>query len=51
MVDLARILSSPDISTLRDAVADAFTELSLEEANAVKISDLDVRIKTLEEKP
>lgn len=49
MVKLDRILASPDISTLRDAVADAFTELSLEEANSVKISALDVRVKTLEE--
>lgn len=51
MVDLARILTAADVQTLREAVAAAFEELSLEEANSVKIADLDVRIKTLEEKP
>ena len=48
MVDTARILSSPDISTLRVAVADAFDELSVELENAEAIAALDVRVKSLE---
>lgn len=51
MVDTARILSSPDISTLREAVADAFDELSLELTNAESIAALDVRVKALEVSP
>lgn len=48
MVDTARILSSPDIVTLRVAVADAFDELSVELENAEAIAALDVRVKSLE---
>ena len=51
MVDLARILSAPDISTLREAVAAAFEELSLEESNLAKIGDLTARMVVLEAKP
>ena len=51
MVDLTRILSSPDIATLRVAVADAFDELSLEESNFARIEALDVRVKQLEVSP
>ncbi len=48
MVDLSKFRSSPDIATLRDAVAEAFEELTLEAANAEKIATLDLRIKALE---
>jgi len=51
MVDLTRILASPDISTLRTAVADAFDELSQELTNSEKIADIDARLKVMEEKP
>lgn len=58
MVDLTRILAAPDISTLRDAVAKAFEELSQEQTNAEKIAilescvdDIDARLKVVEAKP
>lgn len=51
MVKTAKILSSPDISTLRVAVADAFDELSLELTNAEAIEALDTRVKKLEVSP
>lgn len=51
MVDTSRILSAPDISTLRVAVADAFDELSLEKSNAEAIEGLVTRVATLEAKP
>jgi len=51
MVDLQRILASPDISTLRDAVAAAFDEISLEQSNAEKIEAIDARLKILEAAP
>lgn len=51
MVDLTRILSSPDIATLRTAVADAFGELSQELTNAEKIAEIDARVKALEVAP
>lgn len=51
MVDLQRILASPDISTLRVAVADAFDEISQELTNAEKIVDIDARLKVVEAKP
>lgn len=51
MVDLSRILASPDISTLRTAVADAFDELDQERANSEKIADLEDRLKVVEAKP
>ena len=51
MVDTARILTAPDVATLRDAVAKAFEELSLEKSNTLLIEALDMRVKTLEETP
>ena len=51
MVDTARILVAPDITTLREAVAAAFDELSLEESNSEKIGALEGRVETLEAKP
>lgn len=51
MVDISRILSAPDITTLREATAAAFEEIELEKANFVKIGELDARVKTLEEAP
>ena len=51
MVDLTRILSSPDIASLREAVAEAFEELSVELENAEAIAALDLRVKALEVAP
>lgn len=51
MVDITRILASPDISSLREAVATAFEELSLEQTNFERIVALDERLKIMEEKP
>lgn len=51
MVNVTRILSAPDISTLREAVAAAFEELSVELENAEKIEAIDSRLKVVEEKP
>ena len=50
-MDLSKILSSPDISSLREAVAEAFEALSLETSNSHKIEAIENRVKTLEEKP
>jgi len=51
MVDISRILASPDVHTLREAVASAFEEISLEQTNFERIVDLDARLKIVEEKP
>lgn len=51
MVDVSKILVAPDISTLREAVATAFEDLSLEMTNFERIVDLDARLKIVEEKP
>ena len=51
MVDLTKIRSSRDGASLRDAVADAFEEYSLELENAEKIAEIDSRVKILEAKP
>ncbi len=50
-MDLSKILSSPDISSLRVSVAEAFRELSQETSNSQKIEAIENRVKTLEEKP
>jgi len=50
MVEISRILASPDIGTLREAVATAFEELSLEQTNFERIVDLDARLKAVEDK-
>lgn len=51
MVDTSRILSAPDITTLRDAVAAAFEEIELEKSNAIKLGELEARLKVLEASP
>ncbi len=51
MVDLTRILASPDIVTLREAVATAFEELSVELTNSEKIAELETRVAAVEAKP
>lgn len=51
MVDLSRILASPDIASLREAVATAFEEVELEKTNFERIVELDERLKKMEEKP
>lgn len=51
MVDTSRILSAPDITTLRNAVAAAFEEIELEKSNFIKIGEIDTRLKALEDKP
>ena len=50
MVDISRILVAPDIASLREAVATAFEEISLEKTNFERIVDLDERVKKMEEK-
>jgi len=50
MVDISRILASPDIHTLREAVATAFEEMSLEKTNFERIVELDERLKKVEDK-
>jgi len=50
MVNITKIRSSADIASLRDAVADAFEELSMELENAEKIAEIDTRVKKLEDK-
>ena len=50
MVDLARVLASRDVASLKVAVANAFEELSIELENAEKIADMEIRVKTLEDK-
>ena len=49
MVDTARILTSPDVTTLREAVAKAFEEIELEKSNFIKLGELETRIKSLED--
>lgn len=51
MVDTGRILASPDIATLREAVAIAFDEISVEMANSEKIAEIDARLALVEAKP
>ncbi len=48
MVDTARILAANGVQGLREAVADAFDELSLEESNLELIKALTTRIDVLE---
>lgn len=49
-MDLTRILASPDVVTLREAVAGAFEDLSVELSNSEKIADHEDRLKKIEEK-
>ena len=51
MVDVSKIRASPDIATLRDAVADAFLVVSSEQTNSQKIADLEARLVVVEAKP
>jgi hypothetical protein len=51
MVDVTRILASPDIVRLREATAAAFEDLSVELTNSEKIADLEARVSVVEAKP
>lgn len=50
-MDLTRILASPDVVSLRAAVATAFEELSEELTNSEKIAELEARVSVVEAKP
>ena len=50
MVDIKRILASRDIAELREAVATAFEDLSLEQTNFERIVEMDKRLKVVEDK-
>ena len=48
MPDVSRILVANSVTELRAAVAAAFDEIELEKSNAIKLGELEARVKVLE---